>query len=298
VGGGGHTHGGHGHPANERRTLAAALVTGGFMAVEAVGGWLSGSLALLADAGHMLTDTASLFFAWYAFRLSRRPATSTQTYGLDRIQVLVAFGNGLAMLFVVASIAWQAVQRIWSPTPIAGPLMLTVAVLGLLVNVFSLAILMGGDRSNLNIRGAVLHVAGDVMGSVAAILAGIIVVSTGYTTADPILSLVVCGLLLRASVGLVRDSGRILLEAAPHDLDADEIRAALQAEPGVLAILDLHIWCLTRERLMMTLHVEIPGDTEPEPLADRLKALLRTQFGVDHTTIELRRVSASPRAAG
>lgn len=293
----GHSHGGHGYTANEGRTMAAGLLTGGFMLVEAVGGWLSGSLALLADAGHMLTDTASLFFAWYAFRLSRRPATPDQSFGMDRTQVLVAFGNGLAMLFVVASIFWHAIDRILFPSPVEGPLMLGVAAAGLLVNLASLAILAGGDRHNLNIRGAVLHVLGDVLGSVAAIVAGVVVVWTGETIADPILSLFVCLFLLRASILLIRDSARILLQASPDDLNGGEVRAALLECAEVLAIEDLHIWCLTREQPIVTLRVEIRADAEPEAVADKLRTLLEAQFGIDHATLELRR-SSSARVAG
>ncbi|MEM6368469.1 MAG: cation diffusion facilitator family transporter [Myxococcota bacterium] len=292
MGAGGHTHGGHAHPSNEGRTLAAALLTGSFVVVEGLGGWLSGSLALLADAGHMFSDSVSLFFAWFAFRLSRRPPTPEHSFGLDRAQVLVAFANGLGMLFVVGSIFWHAVHRILTPVSIQGPVMLGVAVAGLLVNLVALAILAGGDRHNLNVRGAILHVIGDLLASLAAIIAGLVVVFTGETIADPVLSLLVCLLLLRVSLGLVRDAARILLQASPSDLDAGELRRALLEQPEVLEIADLHVWCLTQEQPVVTLQVEIPPHAQPEAVADELRAFLHRRFGIAHATLELRRRGA------
>ncbi|MEM8826009.1 MAG: cation diffusion facilitator family transporter, partial [Pseudomonadota bacterium] len=189
-----HDHHGHGHDhvpkitgANLRAVGWAAALTGTFMVVEAVGGLVSGSLALLADAGHMLTDFGALALAWAAFRLARRPADWRRTYGFDRFAVLVAFVNGLALFGIAGVILWEAAQRLWAPVPVAGPIMLGIAVTGLMVNIIALKLLSGGDGRNLNIRAASLHVMGDLLGSLAAILAAGIIMATGWTPADPIL---------------------------------------------------------------------------------------------------------------
>ena len=222
----GHSHGhGHGyshgighshdHGLNRSRVLFALCLTGGFMVVEVIGGIVSGSLALLADAAHMLIDTLALFLTWLAFGLGARPADHARTYGYHRFPILAAFANGIGMLFVVGWICVEAVRRLHEPVEILATPMLVVAVLGLMVNVAAAAILMSADRENLNVRGAYLHVLGDLLGSVAAIAAAVVIMVSGWTMVDPLLSFLVAAIILRSTWFLLRDSGHILLEGTP-----------------------------------------------------------------------------------
>src|SRR5919106_6791085 len=205
------------HANNERRMGLAAGLTGGFMVAEVVGGIVAGSLALLADAGHMLTDFASLALAWFGFRLSRRPADWKRTYGFDRFQVLVAFANGLALFAIAAWIIYEGIARLMTTPAVSGGIMVVVAVLGLLVNVAAFLLLQGADRENLNVRGAAIHVLGDLLGSVAALAAGAVILLTGWTPIDPLLSLVVAAIIVRSGWRVVADAGHILLEGAPAE---------------------------------------------------------------------------------
>src|SRR6185295_7288483 len=223
-----HAHG-HAHVANERSVALAAALTGVFMVAEIVGGVLSGSLALLADAGHMLTDFAALSLAWLGFRLARRPADWRRTYGFDRFAVLVAFVNGIALFAIAAWIVTEAVQRLNAPVTVLGAPMLSIAAVGLGVNVLSFFVLRSGDRDNLNIRAAVLHVIGDLLGSVAAVVAALVILTTGWTPIDPLLSIVVALIILRSAWRVVADSGHILLEGSPPDVDSRALREQLRA---------------------------------------------------------------------
>lgn len=273
---------------NERRTLAAMLLIAGFMAVEIAGGLISGSLALLADAGHMATDAAALALAWSAFRLSRRPHDAAKSFGYDRFEVLAAFLNGLALIALVAWIVFEAVARMLEPTEIlAGP-MLAVATVGLIVNLVAFRLLHGADRENLNIKAALWHVIGDILGSLAAILAAGVILLTGWTPIDPLLSLAVAGLLVRAGLRLTRRTAHILMEGAPAHIDADElIRALEEAVPEIVGVHHLHIWLLTAERPLLTMHIEVrtPGDAGPA-LAGA-KRFLADRYGIAHTTIQV-----------
>ncbi len=226
-----HAHGdgsGHGHShahvardaASARAIGIAALLTGGFMVVEVVGGLVSGSLALIADAGHMLTDFAALSMAWLAFRVARRPADAARTYGFDRLSVMAAFVNGLALFVVAAWIVVEAIGRLRTPAPIEGGVMMAVAAAGLAVNLLSFWVLSRGDRGNLNLRGALLHVLGDLLGSAGAIVAALVILLTGWTPMDPILSVLVSVLILSAGWRVVRESAHILLEGTPEGFDA------------------------------------------------------------------------------
>ncbi|MEO0499796.1 MAG: cation diffusion facilitator family transporter [Pseudomonadota bacterium] len=299
-----HDHHGHGHDhvpkitgANLRAVGWAAALTGTFMVVEAVGGLVSGSLALLADAGHMLTDFGALMLAWVAFRLARRPADWRRTYGFDRFAVLVAFVNGLALFGIAGVILWEAAQRLWAPVPVAGPIMLGIAIAGLMVNLIALKLLSGGDGRNLNIRAASLHVMGDLLGSVAAILAGGIIMATGWTPADPLLSVAVALIILRSAWAVTRDSAHILLEAAPAGLEADIVAADLMAHvPGLLTVDHIHSWAITQDRPMMTLHATIPPDRRGGPVCDAIRTRLAERFHVDHATIEVSRARSGAGA--
>jgi cobalt-zinc-cadmium efflux system protein len=305
----GHGHGGHGHDhthgASERSIGIAAALTGVFMIAELAGGLVSGSLALIADAGHMFIDFASLAFAFIAFRMTRRPADALRTYGYDRLQVLVAFANGLILFPVAGWIIWEAVERLQSPAPVLGGLMLWVAVGGLLVNIAAFFVLHGADKDNVNIRGALLHVLGDMLGSVGAIAAALIIMLTGWTPIDPILSVVVSVIILGGAWRLVRDSGSILLEAAPASLNTGEIGQAIVGDvPQVTEVHHVHLWSITEKRRMATLHACLVPGSDPVTSTRAIKQVLTERFGIGHATVEIgygaceaQHVCASPAAS-
>lgn len=271
---------------NERVTLGAAVLTGSFMLAELIGGWVTGSLALIADSAHMLTDFAALFLAWLAFRLSRRPADAKRTYGFHRLQVLAAFANAVTLLVLVVWIGAEAIARLMDPQPVMAGGMLIIAVLGLLVNIAAFALLHAGDRNNLNIRGALAHVMGDLLGSVAAIVAAGVILWTGWTPIDPILSVLVAALIAVSAVRLLRDSGRVLLEAAPSHLDPEAIKADLAGLGEVDEVHHLHLWSLTPERPMATLHASVAEGADPGVAVRAVKERLRARFGLTHVTVE------------
>jgi cobalt-zinc-cadmium efflux system protein len=243
----------------------------------------------------MLTDAVSLALAYGAYRVSERPASRQMTYGFDRLKVLVAYTNGLTVLVIALWIGAEAMMRALDPKPVlAGP-MLAVAVVGLAVNVGVFAILSGGDRRSLNLRGAILHVLGDLLGSLAAILAAGIILATGWTPADPLLSLIVMLLLLRSAWALVRESGMILLEAAPSHLDRNAIAADVAANAeGVADIHHMHIWSLDGRRLMATLHARLAEGADAEATIGRIKQRLATAHGIRHATVEVETGLACP----
>ena len=256
------------------------------MLVEVVGGILSGSLALIADAGHMLTDFAALAMAWLAFRVARRPADSRRTYGFDRLSVLAAFVNGLALFAITAWIVVEAIERMAEPRPIEGGLMLAVAVAGLLVNIASFWVLSRGDRANLNLRAALLHVVGDLLGSAGAIVAALVILGTGWTPIDPILSVIVAALILRSAWRVVKESAHILLEGTPANFDAAALAADLrEAVPEVIAVRHLHAWSITEARPMVTLEAVVAASADADAARRALKARLAA-LGFDHATVE------------
>jgi cobalt-zinc-cadmium efflux system protein len=270
----GQTHGhGHGHdhaPAvtadNQRRVFWAMLIT----------------------AGHMLTDSASLLLAFVAFRLGRKPADARRSYGYERFQVLAAFVNGATLLAIVVWIAVEALRRLMEPQPVMGGTMLAVAAAGLVVNLVAFRLLHGGDQGNLNLRGAALHVLGDLLGSVAAIAAGATILLTGWTPIDPILSLLVAALVARSAWHLLRQSGHILLEGTPGHLDIGEIAATVQREvPEVTDVHHVHAWALVAERPLVTLHAGIRPDADPARALDAVKRVLAERFQVTHSTVQL-----------
>ncbi len=260
------------------------------MLVEVVGGLVSGSLALLADAGHMMTDFAALAMAWGAFKIAQRPATWRHTFGFDRFSILVAFVNGLTLFAISVWIIIEAAQRVITPGEVlAGP-MLWVAVAGLIVNLIVFRILMGADQENLNIRGAVLHVLGDLLGSVAAIVAALIILTTGWVIADPILSVIVALLILRSAWSLMRDSAHILLQGAPEQLDRRIIIADLMENiPELRRVDHVHAWAVTPERPIITLNAYIDPAERIEPVSEAIKARLSDKFDIDHATIDVMR---------
>ncbi|MEL7187764.1 MAG: cation diffusion facilitator family transporter [Pseudomonadota bacterium] len=274
---------------NLKRVVIALVLTGSFMVVEVIGGIISGSLALLADAGHMLTDTMALALAAMAFHVSRRPPNGKLTFGYQRFQILAAFVNGLSLLAIVGWILFEAAARFITPREILGETMLVVAAAGLVINLISFAVLHSGDQENLNIRGAALHVAGDLLGSVAAIVAAIVIIYTNWTLIDPILSVAVAGLILRSAWSLVKRSAHVLLEGAPEWLDRDDMQERLVADvPGVSEIHHVHIWGLTPQQLMATLHMSLTDDAPPQTDVLRdAKLFLKNEYGIGHATIEV-----------
>ncbi|HSD70226.1 MAG TPA: cation diffusion facilitator family transporter [Woeseiaceae bacterium] len=274
---------------NTRRVQFALILTASFMVVEVIGGILSGSLALLADAGHMLTDSMALALAALAFRVSAKPADSRRSYGYQRFQILAAFVNGLSLLLIVAWILIEAVRRLMSPPEVQADTMLLVAVAGLLVNLLSFVVLHGGDRENLNISGAVLHVLGDLLGSVATIVAAIVIIATGWMPIDPLLSVVVALLILRSAWSLVQRSAHILLEGAPEWLDIAQMKSKITGRvPAVRDIHHVHVWGLTPQHLMLTMHVTLAeSQAKATPIVRQVKSVLREEFGISHSTIEV-----------
>ncbi len=268
--------------------LWAMLLTAGFMVVEGVGGWLSGSLALMADAGHMLTDTASLALAWGAARAARRPADELRSYGYHRAQVLAAFLNGVLFIAIVAWILFEAVHRLFAPVPIEGGAMLGIAVVGLLVNIGAFFLLHGGDQDNLNVRAAVLHVLGDLLGSVATIAAAGIILWNGWTPIDPLLSVLVAALILGSAWKVVRQSAHILLEGTPEHVDVEAIRTALAEQvSAVREVHHVHVWSLTHTRPLLTLHVLIDRQADYRETLAHIKEVLVERFHIDHSTIQI-----------
>ena len=274
---------------NMRRVTIALVLTGTFMVVEVIGGILAGSLALLADAGHMLTDTMALALAAVAFHVSKRPADAHLSFGYQRFQILAAFVNGLTLLVVVGWILFEAVRRFLSPTEVLGEMMLVVASAGLVINIIAFVVLHGGDRENLNMRGAALHVAGDLLGSIAAIVAAIVIIYTGWMAIDPLLSVAVAFLILKSAWLLVKRSAHVLLEGSPEWLDIDTMQANLVGRiPEIGGAHHVHVWGLTPQNLMLTMHVKLIAEPRnPTEIVRRIKRFLRENYGIDHSTIEI-----------
>ncbi|WP_157016357.1 cation diffusion facilitator family transporter [Mesorhizobium xinjiangense] len=283
----GHDHAHGGDAGNKRRILIAALLTGGFMVAEVVGGLVTGSLALLADAGHMLTDSVALGFAWYAFHLAERSATDRLTYGYDRVKTLVAYTNGLAVFVIGLWIVYEAWERFHDPVTVLGGPMLAVALVGFGVNIAAFFVLHGGDRENLNMRGAVLHVLGDLLGSVAALAAAAVIIVTGWYPIDPILSVLVALLLFKSAWSLTRDAAHVLLEGVPQHLDRDRIARDLADNvAGVEEIHHMHVWSLDGSRNMATLHARLADGTDGHVAVAAVKRRLASRHGIAHATVE------------
>ena len=287
----------HDHRANEdrgndrvaRRPLVIALViTSVFLIAEVIGGLITGSLALLADAGHMATDVAALGLALLAVWLARRPATPERSFGFARAEVLAALVNAATLVAISFYIFWEAFQRIGEPPEVDSGPMLVVAIAGLGANVASAWVLSrgGGHEHNLNTRGAFLHVIGDMLGSVGAIIAALVMLATGWYLADPILSAGIGLLILWSSWRLMRETVEVLLEATPPHIDPREVRDAMVGSDGVANVHDLHIWTVTSGLVAMSCHVEVTGDREWPELLVELSDRLRDQFDIHHTTLQ------------
>lgn len=282
----GHSHGMGGHHHGSGNALIFSLVfTFGFAIVEVIGGSLSGSLALLSDAGHMLTDSSSLAIGAFAAWLSRRPASRSHSFGLQRAEVLGALVNAVLMIGVVIAIAVSAINRFFQPEPVEGGVVMVIAGIGLLVNIIIGFILINGEQT-MNVRGALLHVMGDLLGSVAALIAGFVILATGWTPIDPLLSLLVSALILISAVPLLREVLRVLMEGVPKGLDAGKVSHALSAVEGVQSVHDLHIWSLSSNQRALAAHIEIARLTEWQSILPQLQRLLADRFSITHTTLQ------------
>ncbi len=297
-----HAHGPHpAHAAagSERRVAIAFAITASFAAIEAAGGLLSGSLALLADAGHMLVDCLALGLAWAGIRIARRPADPQRSYGYRRVEVLAAWINGIVLCGVVAWVAVEAVIRLFEPVTILPLPMLAVAIAGLGANLAAFAVLRRGGRAQLNVRAAILHVIGDILGSAAVIIGAVAIMATGWTAIDPILSLAVAALIVPSAVDVVRRSTHILLEGTPAEIDPAALGADLNdAVPEVAEVHHVHAWSLTEHQSLVTLHARLGPGAEAGPALAAIKARLAARFAITHSVVQIEAGECpdSPRA--
>ena len=257
------------------------------MAGEVVAGLLAGSLALLSDAGHMLTDAAAIGFALVAAALAQRPARGRFTFGLRRAEILSAQLNGATLVALAALIVYEGIRRLVSPPDVDGGVMVAVALAGVAVNLAATRVLSGSDRRSMNVEGAFQHILTDLFAFIATALAGAVVLITGFDRADGIAALVVAALMLRSGIGLLRDSGRVLLEAAPRELDPGEIGRVLASQPHVVEVHDLHIWEVTSGFPALSAHVLVGPDCDAQKHRRELADLLRDRFGIEHTTLQI-----------
>ncbi|NIR60483.1 MAG: cation transporter [Gammaproteobacteria bacterium] len=280
-----HSHPHHGARSGGRTLAGALLITAGFAVIEALGGWLAGSLALLGDAGHMITDATALGLATLAAWISRLPPTRRHSYGLQRAEIIAALINGLFMLGVVSAIVVSAIDRLETPRPVHGAAVIGVAGLGLLVNL-GVAWLLARGEHTLNVRGALLHVIGDVLGSVAALASGLVVYTTGWLPIDPLLSLLICVLILYSAVRLLWDVMHVIMEGVPRHLDLADVGRAMAAVAEVREVHDLHIWTLSSGVIALSAHVVIDDLGRWDAVLERLRTLLETQYGIGHITLQ------------
>lgn len=288
----GHGHG-HGHGDRpDRRALSrslgvALLLSASYLVAEVVGGILSGSLALLADAGHMLSDVASLALAMWAMRMAQRPPDRHRTFGYHRSEILAALANGATLVAVSGYILVEALHRLQQPEPVDGPLMLGIAAGGLGVNLVSLWVMHEGRAENLNVRGAWLHVLTDALGSVQALVAGVLIWQLGWTWTDPVASILIALLVVHSAWVLLKESVGILMEGSPAHLDIDVVREALLAVPGVVGLHDLHAWTIGSGFPALTAHVVHDGSRGPSELLREIRDLLHDRFDLEHTTVQV-----------
>jgi cobalt-zinc-cadmium efflux system protein len=288
----GHGHAGHTHVAAsadaDRGKLAIALgLIVGLMAVEVVVGVLAGSLALLSDAAHMLTDAGALALSLVAIALARRPARGAMTYGLGRAEIVAAAVNGSTLLVLGLLITLEGIRRLITPPDVAGAAVLVVALMGIAVNLVATAVLARANRQSLNVEGAFQHVLTDLAAFVGTAIAGAVILATGFTRADGIAALLVAAIMLRAAHGLLRESGRVFLEAAPRGLDPQAIGRGMAAEPGVVEVHDLHVWEVTSGFPALSAHVLVGRDTDCHDTRRRLERLLHDRFAIEHTTLQV-----------
>lgn len=282
-----HDHTQHHHGTRRSLFLSFALISA-FMLVEAVGGWLTNSLALLSDAGHMLTDAGALALSLFALKIGEKPPSTTKTFGYRRFEILAALFNGLALWAIVGVILHEAYLRLQAPLEVKATGMLVVAAIGLIVNLVAIRLLHAHKDESINVRGAFLHVISDSLGSVGVLFAGLIILATGWTLVDPLISLAICCLILWSSWGIVRDAVHLLLLGVPSHIDYRKVEGAILEHEGVCCLYDLHIWSIVSGQEAVSAHVVVgEGFTrQKELLADILESL-HEKFGIDHATIQI-----------
>ncbi len=286
-----HSHAGHSHGASAdadrgKLTIALALILA-FMAAEVVTGIIANSLALLSDAAHMLTDAAAIGFSLVAIKLAQRPAGGQMTFGLKRAEILSAQANGITLLVLAAIIAIEGVRRLVDPPGVDGVLVLVVALAGIVVNVAATATLARANRQSLNVEGSFQHLLTDLYAFIGTAIAATVILLTGFDQADAIASLLVAALMLRSAIGLLRDSGRIFLEAAPKQMDPERIGRLMAEQPGVVEVHDLHVWEVTSEFPALSAHVTVGADADCHRARLEIAELIEREFEIHHTTLQV-----------
>ncbi len=272
-------------PSSSRALIIAIALTGGYALVELVGGLWSGSLALLADCGHLVTDAAALLFSLAANKVAQRPVSERHSFGLARAEVIAAFVNSLALLAVVAWLVIEGIDRIRHPARVNGAAVFVIASVGLTINLI-VAWLLSRDRENLNMRAALLHVLGDLLGSVAALAAGAVIYFTGFTVIDPLLSMLVSGLILRSTLGVIKESTLVLLDSVPSEVDFQTVGRALAGIEGVQSIHDLHVWSMVPGRNAVSAHLLVDRIEHWPQILRQARRVLARDFGIDHVTLQ------------
>jgi len=287
----GHHHGhdhSHGHSANKKALFLSFLLITTFMVVEVIGGLLTNSLALLADAGHMLSDAAALGLSFFALKLGERKASQEKTFGYKRFEIIAAALNGLTLILISLYIFYEAFQRFANPPEVQSMGMLTISIIGLLVNIVAAWILMRGEKDdNLNVRSAFLHVLGDMLGSVGAIVAALLMIFFGWGIADPIASVIVAVLIVISGMRVTKASFHILMEGAPAQIQLEEVKASLGKITNVKEVHDLHIWSITSGMPMLSCHIAITGADVHDTVLREAQVLLHDDFGIEHSTIQV-----------
>jgi cobalt-zinc-cadmium efflux system protein len=293
----GHSHGSTSRAENQKRLTIVLVLVVLYMVAEVVGGILTNSLALIADAGHMLSDAAALGLSLFAIRISQRPATARRTYGYYRTEILAALANGATLVAIAFFIFVEALRRLGDTPEVQGGLMVAIASGGLLVNLVGLWILHAGRAESLNVRGAWLHVLSDALGSVGVITAGVLIWVFGWNWADPAVSIVIGVLVLYSSWALLREAVAVLMEEAPGHIDVDEVRDAIMAIRGVRAVSDLHVWTITSGLVSLSSHVAVEENRPYQEILREIREVLHERFRIDHQTIQIEPEGFEKRAA-
>ncbi|HEX3910984.1 MAG TPA: cation diffusion facilitator family transporter [Solirubrobacteraceae bacterium] len=287
----GHSRAGHSHgvraDADRRKLVTGLCLIVAFMGAEIAAGVIAHSLALLSDAGHMLTDAAAIGFSLFAIVLAARPAKGAMTFGFKRVEILSAQANGVTLLILAAFIAYEAIHRLFDPPVVRGWLILIVALLGVLVNLAATWTLARANRESLNVEGSFQHLLTDLYGFIGTAIAAAVILATGFERADPIVSLLIAALMTRSGIRLVKASGRVFMEAAPEDLDPQAIGRALVAQKGVVEVHDLHVWEITSGFPALSAHVLVGSDSDCHAARRAMEATLHERFGLDHTTLQV-----------
>jgi cobalt-zinc-cadmium efflux system protein len=287
----GHGHGGHHHhhTTNKKALFWSFLLISSFMVIEVVGGILTNSLALLSDAGHMLSDAVALGLSFFALKLGERAVTKNKTYGFKRFEIIAAALNGITLILIALYIFYEAFHRFLNPPAVQSTGMLVIATIGLLVNIIAAMILMKGDKDNLNVRSALLHVIGDMLGSFGAIAAALLIMFFGWGWADSLASVIVAALVLVSGYRVTLDSFHVLMEGAPAQLDLEKMKAALLKIPAVCDLHDLHVWTITSGYPVLSCHIAISEDGNHDDILKKAQKLLHDDFGIEHSTIQVER---------